>query len=818
MDQLSLKPRKAVQEIPVENWDDDDDLDIGGDDLTFRSASFAGTTSSQHRESVSSRLSIRSDFDSVHGDDEKQVHLPGDDEKATCDAIATATMAGIPIPQNVPSSALLGGTIKRLGGRKIKKFIQDDWDDGDIEIPMTGALKIKQQDSANFPDALRQVSGPRSIPPSPMRLQPAPILEEYTRPGLKVKPASTNLALDRYRDSDETLPVTSTKPVSSRTVLDRFRDDDDDDDFFGDGGATIKVPKSRSARKMLPFVTPPTPQKKRNQEDDFESDIQLPNDGKPLQLQTRREPPQTPFNVQDEFEDWGEGSLGTRFGGTRRDARSSRSNRSSSAAMSPSAASSFTAESEDEGLDGLVLPNGPIAFEDILRRRQTVRSPEPALPERQQPTKHDEPREDFETGLDFGDGDFFASKKRTANRNVKISTVKAVSPTRPKSTVTLTFTNKPTSAPISRLPRPMGHDRVPSSLEPVSESGAPIPHRRSQTRMGHSAQSSVNSVGTPSTPHFATSLAPATPRRRDLLNKHSNTSLRNDPTTTNSQILKLKRSMPSMPEMRSMTASPARTSASRFERPPSRTETSSRQMSRPKTPGSGAQGSLSHTRKHPVPFIPGGGVPRAQPLHNASNPFRRRHDSESSSTTSHDLRPTSRAVSRTLMRSPSPYRSKLVDGRARTIAEKQSITRPLRKKHYGDGAELEGFDDLPISRDAERRFEKAPIGFGGPKLRRPPSRTTTPTPLSPAKSQNLPRFAQDTNASRKAREYVLAQRAPSAAGTHLPAPGSQWKTKVSSYAGMPSGSIRSKKPKSPQRPMLIKGFANNPEKKSKRIP
>jgi hypothetical protein len=31
MEQLTLKPRKAVLEETIENWDDNDDLDIGGE-------------------------------------------------------------------------------------------------------------------------------------------------------------------------------------------------------------------------------------------------------------------------------------------------------------------------------------------------------------------------------------------------------------------------------------------------------------------------------------------------------------------------------------------------------------------------------------------------------------------------------------------------------------------------------------------------------------------------------------------------------------------------------------------------------------------
>lgn len=98
MEQLTIKPRKAAMQEAIENWDDDNDLDIGGDDFTFRSASVATTVASHQRDSISSRLSGRSDFESNHGDDERLVHLPGDDERSTMDAIATAKKAGIPIP------------------------------------------------------------------------------------------------------------------------------------------------------------------------------------------------------------------------------------------------------------------------------------------------------------------------------------------------------------------------------------------------------------------------------------------------------------------------------------------------------------------------------------------------------------------------------------------------------------------------------------------------------------------------------------------------------------------------------------------------
>ena len=825
---LTLKPRQAVEEV-IENWDDDD-LDIGGDDFTFRSASVATTATnapSHHRDSISSRLSMRSDFDSNHGDEERLVHLPGNDERSTNDAIAAASRAGIPIPQNVPPSALMGGTIKRLGGRKIKKIIQqDDWND-DLELPEPGqGLKIKQQDESNFPDALRQVSGPGSTQQSPSKpLQPAPVFGVSPRRTLKSKAGSSNLSLDRFRDEDN-------------------------DDLLDDGGATIRVSKNR-APKPITLIMPPTPQKIAEiPDEDFEAGLELPTDGGPLRLSARKDVPKTPISTQDEFDEWGEGSLGTRFGGTRRDCRSNRS--SSASALSPSVASSLTAESEDEGLDGLVLPPGPLNFEDILRKRQQTVSPEHKPEENREEKqglekqsgetlspKHATFKDDFLSGLEIGDGDVFNSSRLTVNRNIKIKSSRSKSPSRPKTAISLTFTNKPSPPVNSRLPRPLGHDRLPSSLEPVSETGGPIQNRqrRAQSRLGgHSTQSSITSIPTPATPSSTHSHLPSTPRRHELTQKTSAIGLRNEPTTTNAQLLKLKRSMPIM---RTSTQSPAKPATSRYDRPPSRTEGSRPPaMSRPKTPverdRSGAEGSMSYVRRNPMPFLPAG-VSQSQSHHVTIKTSRnfRRHDSESSNYSA-EIHPTSRAVSRSTMRSPSPVRSRLrgAEALAREAAAKRQITKPRIPRHFGDGFELDSFDDLPTSQHIEQKYIKQPVGRGAPKLllrnkiiqNVAPDRTTTPTPTtpySPAGHENLPRFARDTNASRMAREQALAQRAPSS-GAPLTTFTNQWKAQITTKTGLsavPTQTVRVKKGRHPvqQKPHLIKplgDMSSNPKCKS----
>lgn len=132
MEPLTLKQRQPA-EMEIECWDDDADFE-GVDDLHLRNTSTT-TVGSDRRDLTSSRMSTRSDRDSAGGGDEDwQVLLPTDDDKSAADAISAVKTAGIPIPANVPASALLGGTIKRLGGRRIKKALMDDWAD-EIDFP-----------------------------------------------------------------------------------------------------------------------------------------------------------------------------------------------------------------------------------------------------------------------------------------------------------------------------------------------------------------------------------------------------------------------------------------------------------------------------------------------------------------------------------------------------------------------------------------------------------------------------------------------------------------------------------------------------------
>ncbi|KAI9891677.1 MAG: hypothetical protein M1814_002427 [Vezdaea aestivalis] len=791
MDSLQLKQRHTQEE--VECWDDDADFQADND-FHFRTPSIATTATSSHsphqRDSIASRLSITSDFEPSQADEGLHAGLITDDSNAAHNAIASAIRAGIPIPKDTPPSALIGGSIRRLGTKKSRKAIGEVWGE-DLELPsFDGTLTIKKHDGASFPDTLRQVSGELSGTQNPQ------------------KPLTFA----------ERMGVSPSKTTTSN--LDKYRDDEDADDVFGDLSSpsnteTIKFKKS-SPKRNIPLVTNSLFRGKVDSTDeDFTADLAIPEDGE-LKLSARKDLLRTPAASQDDFEEWAEGSLGTRHGGTRRERQSTRS--SSSCAMSPSIASSYAIESEDEGLDGLVLPAGPFNFKDMLSKRRQSMSPEPAESSKAIQSANDQ--DDFLTGLDIGDGDVFDSGKRTLNRNIKQKFTSSKSATR-QAAMTITFHQNP---PLTRLPRPRsGHDRGSGSkLESVAEASDAAPHPpRPHSRFGAPAvaANSPSSIPVPTT--LSVSIEPPSPstpsRRQGLSSRPSLKTLRPEPTTTSAQLLKAKRSMPSMRTAHS----PAKVYTS-SQRPPSRQDAFNRTNipSRPKTPTSraDAEASQSSTRKPPVPFLPAG-TSQSHHVGARTNRTFRRHELESS-IGSTDQRSNSRmALSRNAMRSPSPKRKDVAPAAlARVAASKRQMFRPHGRKNFGDGTELEIFDDLPTSVANESKFIRQPVSRGPPRTLRSrigqtlPDRSTTPaptayhTPLSPGRPDLTPRFARDTNASRAREQRIGSASTTTSHNSRAPLPN---RTPLNSSPT----SIRTKRraglSDKPRKPQLIKPLGDS---------
>lgn len=220
---------------------------------------------------------------------------------------------------------------------------------------------------------------------------------------------------------------------------------------------------------------------------------------------------------------------------------------------------------------------------------------------------------------------------------------------------------------------------------------------------------------------------------------------------------------------------------------------------RPKTPvdRSGAESSLANSRKPPIPFLPAG-MSHAQSHHvsTKNSRFARPGSSDSSenipvnrplSRLSHPHRPITPTASSRTNHAP--------EALAREAASKRTLTKPTRRRAFGDGNELEIFDDLPTSASSESKFIKQPIARGAPKsvqmrskfgmqttnssntslrtiynnsstasLESHPAPPQTPTvPPSPMKHGNVPSFARDTAATRHAREQK-SQRMGSVSG------------------------------------------------------
>ncbi|KAF2742966.1 hypothetical protein M011DRAFT_471853 [Sporormia fimetaria CBS 119925] len=517
------------------------------------------------------------------------------------------------------------------------------------------------------------------------------------------------------------------------------------------GGSIKRLGKRKSARKLVV-------------DDDWGQDLELPPENGKLELKPQL--PRTPFDEQDDFE-WGEGSLGIRFAGARRDTRGGRS--STASAMSPSMGSCMTLESEDDDMAGLLLPTEPLDFkarlEKLTRSEQLTpdHSPLPAhhsrgppptsapvpqlapsllppppevdpvpkpSPEPVKPAPPEEKEDDFLDGLDIGSPHALDTTKLTLNPKLVVKKQPSLKPSVPvaaRAAATITFTDKPST---SRIPRPLPPSRT--RLTPVYETGAAVGSNRQM------------------------------------------------PTTTSAQLLRAKRSAPAL------------------------------------------RNTYGTAPRPPVPFLPAGSA-TAQSHHvkGKSSQGHLRRDSDPRRPVS----PSMRSYSRLSIIAPPETPKGQARGELSTAANSRGsgIRRsmgklPGTKKIYGEGNELDAFDDLPISAAKEKQFEKQPKNVNGKTLRHlpgtrlpMPDRMVTPqpqTPRSPPRVDHTPRFARDTAASRIAREQRLAGTRSRGEGPISSAP-INWKAQVAARSPHTSP-VAQRKKGTGQRPKLIFNAQSTP--------
>ncbi|KAF2857585.1 hypothetical protein K470DRAFT_223108 [Piedraia hortae CBS 480.64] len=241
----------------IENWDDDGDFH--GEFQLFAGGS-VGTT----HGSISSRLSIRSD--SVAGDDDWNVVLPPG--QGSTQAVQAAKQAGIPLPTDVPSSALLGGTITRLNKKPSRQKITDGWDD-DLEMPDSGLTlkRLPADAAADLTDALDAFDD--ELPSSGPAPAPAPPDDdEDDLRGLEIPDAVDFDAMLKKRRaaeaelSDLSHSPTIEQPATATNAHKKSRLNGEDDDYLDDldlaGGDILDVRKTRINKNLKIKGTKPT--------------------------------------------------------------------------------------------------------------------------------------------------------------------------------------------------------------------------------------------------------------------------------------------------------------------------------------------------------------------------------------------------------------------------------------------------------------------------------------------------------------------------------------------------------------------------------
>lgn len=266
----------SAQSPAVESWDDDFQNE---GDAPFTSNFGHALSSAKH--SLSSRLSTRSASNA--GDDDWELPIDSSKSSSATDAISSAKEAGIPIPSNVPSSALLGGAIKRLGGkRRQAKHVYDDWaEDLDLPTDPSAPLQLKPLAAASTTAALdddfddswaegslgvrfagtRRDSKNRSSSASAMSPSLASNLtmesEDDTMTGLVLPPGPLDFTIALKRRQAEQAAAEPSSPSALDSPLEPSsattrpfsgQQEGDDDDFFADldiGNGDLVDPRKR---------------------------------------------------------------------------------------------------------------------------------------------------------------------------------------------------------------------------------------------------------------------------------------------------------------------------------------------------------------------------------------------------------------------------------------------------------------------------------------------------------------------------------------------------------------------------------------------
>ncbi|KAJ3734707.1 hypothetical protein DFJ43DRAFT_1114787 [Lentinula guzmanii] len=499
----------------------------------------------------------------------------------------------------------------------------------------------------------------------------------------------------------------SSKPqmVTIRPAQIQQGTDDEEDD---EGVSTIKVLEGVSTIKLSALPKPVSNTVQVPIDEDFEDGFALPSDLTqlslaPLSLNHRSSKNSIEWGDKDHTSSSQSSDAYSTLGFT----NASPSSNSTSSVSLPDTETED--EDEDDHMDGLVIPSGLFESRDagsklthLLELRQKALLASDSIK-----FASPDPEEDFEMGLVIDDDVdlspsrllYSAQQMRHANRSQSMPN------SRPKQLKLASTRVKSIDRAKSPLNPPVSSSRQFQKLR-LSPSPPLNPPSRSQTFQ------TLSSVPSPP-PSSSSFLAP---KPGSLRGQKSHSGLKPPTPPASTRKLSRKASLSSLLETGSSQASGSGSSAgpskARYEEP---------------TVASRAKSQRSTSRLRGLDYP----VPPTRPSTPSTNPnairltlptaTRVKSRPALSSLFNHGA-PSSPGVQPTSFRTASPIPPRPpsnLSNRAPRVALQPSapsapkvMKRPKRQRTYGDGTELDGFEDLPTDRDKESRFRVQPKGYG----------------------------------------------------------------------------------------------------------
>ena len=554
---------------------------------------------------------------------------------------------------------------------------QEEWPDADFELPEGDVIRPPPDAESDKEDEedwdiemdLGSTGGAKAVP--------------------TIKAAASWSGSISKRTGASTM-VTIRPPIS--TTAEPLSPDIEEED---EGISTIKVSALPTIRQKAAVLRPP-------EEEDVEADFALPSDLTQLSLR--------PLELSHKF------SKGSLEWGDRDHTSSSASSDAYSTLgfgieASPSTSSTSASlpgtdddcdNEEDGDLDGLVIPTGLFETEQGRKHLTKILDMKKKTPQVEEQVKvaTPDPEDDFEIGLVINGDDDLNPLKLAQNKQTKrlgtLSTRSNSAPARPSAL------RPPSRLKSTRPKTPLGQSGSSTS----SRSSISPPHRPSQTRRAHTFQTIPSQPSQSSQPP-SSFLAP---KQTIVRNQKSHSALKS-PSPPNSASRKLSR--------KASLSSLLETSNAQIVPPSSSGSSKQAHGYSAATASSKARVHTNSTsRMHSMDVQ----IPPTRPSTPSSNPAALRLTLPTSMSRMKS-RPAISSVfpgpsssgmpiaSSTNRSPPGPSTINRPPSRASpTLLGASKILRRTKRRIFGDGTELDGFEDLPTDRDKEAQFRVQPKG------------------------------------------------------------------------------------------------------------